>query len=274
MDARFSQAYAIKAMQAIQGVTFPVTRSLSIQVASPKMGVTNIEADTWVNQPHEAFAGIPEGSTVVIPVMGAMTKYDNCGYYGTNSYSTLLRMAEQSDNVKSVILDIDSPGGTADGSTDMLSAVSELSRSKLTVAYVNGMAASAAYRIAAGANMIVAKPGSVIGSIGTMVTLTDYTEYLTKMGIREINVYANGSPDKNKVVHDAIAGDVTGLQNEWLDPFNEMFQAEMRDLRNLPEEALTGKIYDPIKAKELGMIDAIGNLQDVINLLTGKISAQ
>jgi ClpP class serine protease len=65
---------------------------------------------------------------------------------------------------------------------------------------------------------------------------------------------------------------VTGLQNEWLDPFNEMFQAEMRDLRNLPEEALTGKTYDPIKAKQLGMIDMIGNLNDVINLLTGKIS--
>jgi signal peptide peptidase SppA len=227
-----------------------------------------------VNSPTEAFNGIASESTVIIPVQGAMTKYDNCGYYGTNSYSTLLRMAASSTNVKNVILDIDSPGGTADGSTDMLSAVSELSANKFTVAYVNGMAASAAYRVAAGANLIVAKPGSVIGSIGTMVTLSDYTEYLTKMGVREINVYATGSPDKNKVVHDAIAGDVTGLQTEWLDPFNEMFQQEMRTLRGLPDEALTGKIYDPIKAKELGMIDMIGNLNDVIDLLTGKIQIQ
>lgn len=274
MDARFSQVYAIKALQALEGKEFPITRSLKLQVANQATGITTIEADSWVNSPSEAFNGIDADSTVIIPVQGAMTKYDNCGYYGTNSYSTLLRMAASSSNVKNVILDIDSPGGTADGSTDMLSAVCELSANKFTVAYVNGMACSAAYRVAAGANMVVAKPGSVIGSIGTMVTLSDYTEYLTKMGVKEINVYATGSPDKNKVVHDAIAGDITGLQAEYLDPFNEMFQTEMKQLRALPDEALTGKIYDPIKAKDLGMIDMIGNLNDVIDLLTGKIQIQ
>lgn len=274
MDARFSQAYAIKAMQALQGVTFPVTRSLKLQVANQSNLITTIEADSWVNAPHEAFNQLAADSTVIIPVQGAMTKYDNCGYYGTNSYSTLLKQAAMSSNVKNVILDIDSPGGTADGSTDLLEAVSELASSKFTVAYVNGLAASAAYRIAAGANLIVAKQGSVIGSIGTMVTLTDYSEYLAKMGVKEININAQGSPDKNKIVEDALAGDFTGIQNEYLDPFNELFKYEMRALRNLPDEALTGKIYDPIKAKELGMIDMIGNMNDVINLLTGKIQIQ
>lgn len=274
MDSRFSQAYAIKALQAIQGVTFPITRSLKLTVASQSDGITTIEADSWVNTPAMAFQGLPENSTVIIPVQGAMTKYDNCGYYGTNSYSTLLRQASLASNVKNVILDIDSPGGTADGSTDMLQAVSELAGQKLTVAYVNGLAASAAYRIAAGANMIVAKPGSVIGSIGTMVTMTDYSEYLAKMGVKEINIYSTGSPDKNKIVDDAMAGDYTGMQQQYLDPFNELFQSEMRALRGLPEECLTGKIYDSVKAKELGMIDMIGNMNDVINLLTGKIQLQ
>jgi len=265
-------AYIVKAMQALQGVEFPVTRSLDMAIVN-QSGVLAIEADTWVNNPSTIFNDIQPDSTVVIPVHGALSKYDNCGEFGTQTFSSVLHMAANNANISSVLLDIDSPGGTADGSYDMAMAVAAVRAKKPIIAYINGLAASAGYRIAAQASMIVAKPGSIVGSIGTMLSLTDYSAYLEKMGVKEIDVYATGSSDKNQDAAQAIAGNFLPIQESVLDPLNDIFLQEIRASRPVTDEVLTGKVYEASTAKALGLVDLVGDFQSALQLTTkSKIS--
>jgi signal peptide peptidase SppA len=265
-------AYIVKAMQALQGVEFPVTRSLDMAIVS-QSGVVAIEADTWVNDPSTIFNDVQPDSTVVIPVHGALSKYDNCGEFGTQTFSSVLHMAANNANISSVLLDIDSPGGTADGSYDMAMAVAAVRAKKPIIAYVNGLAASAGYRIAAQASMIVAKPGSIVGSIGTMLSLTDYSAYLEKMGVKEIDVYATASTDKNQDAAQAIAGNFLPIQESVLDPLNDIFLQEIRASRPVTDEVLTGKVYEASTAKALGLVDLVGDFQSALQLTTkSKIS--
>lgn len=260
--------YIVKALQAIEGKKFEIDRTLNIVAFSPTSAIRSIKADTWVENPSTLFDDIEPESTIVIPVNGAISKYDNCGMYGTHTYSMVLNNAANHKNVKSVILNFDSPGGTADGSYDMAMAVKRLAQTKNVISYADGLLASAAYRIAAQSTMIVAKPGSTIGSIGTMITLTDYSEYFKKQGIKEIDVYASKSTNKNEDWNEAIKGNTLPLIEHVLDPMNDLFLNEMKEARNLPDEALTGRVFDPVKAKELNMIDVIGDMHDVINFAT------
>jgi signal peptide peptidase SppA len=182
-------------------------------------------------------------------------------------------MAANNANISSVLLDIDSPGGTADGSYDMAMAVAAVRAKKPIIAYVNGLAASAGYRIAAQASMIVAKPGSIVGSIGTMLSLTDYSAYLEKMGVKEIDVYATASTDKNQDAAQAIAGNFLPIQESVLDPLNDIFLQEIRASRPVTDEVLTGKVYEASTAKALGLVDLVGDFQSALQLTTkSKIS--
>jgi signal peptide peptidase SppA len=265
-------AYIVKALQALEGVEFPVTRKMDIAIVN-QSGVFSIAADTWVNDPATIFNDVKPDSTVVIPVHGALSKYDNCGEFGTQTYSSVLMQAAKNRNISSVLLDIDSPGGTADGSYDMAKAVAAVREKKPIIAYVNGLAASAGYRIAAQASMIVAKPGSIVGSIGTMVSLTDYSDYLEKRGIRQVDVYATDSVDKNQDAVQALEGNPLPLQESILDPLNDVFLNEIRSARNVTDEVLTGKVYEATAAKELGLVDIIGDFQSALELSTkSKIS--
>jgi signal peptide peptidase SppA len=232
--------------------------------------VKTILADTWYEDPNNLFEDVTEPTTLVIPVEGAITKYDNCGYYGAQTYAKVLAQAAAHEHIQGIVLKMDSPGGSADGSFDFAEAVAEAAKVKKVVAFADGLMASAAYRVAARASSIVAKPGSIIGSIGTMVSFRDYTEYFEEKGIKEHRIYASKSTDKNADYEEAIKGNYVPMREQVLDPLNELFLKEMRDARNLPEAALTGKVFDPVEAKKLGMIDSIGNMKDAMSLATGK----
>lgn len=267
ISKEYAGAYLFQAIEALCGNNAVINdKTLTIQAVSQE-GVKTIIPDSFINEPSSIFQEIAPESTVILPIQGALTKYDNCGQFGAQSYAQVLQQAKVNPNVKSVILDLDTPGGSADGSYDVSQAVAELKEVKPVYAYVNGMAASAGYRIAAHATGIIAKPGSIVGSIGTMVTLTDFTTYLAQRGIREVEVYATDSKDKNRDYREAINGNHDLIRENILDPMNDIFLNEMRTQRGIPDEALTGKVYTDVnEMKQLNLIDATGSLQDVIEL--------
>lgn len=205
-------------------------------------------------------------STVIIPIQGSLMKHDYCGDFGMMSLAQLVTQAAENQNVKSIVLHIESPGGSADGSLDLAMAVAYAASKKQTVAYIDGIGASAAYRIAAASSYIIAKPQSIIGSIGTMWAIRNNDQQLENLGIKEIVATADGSPDKNKDYFEAKAGNLTLIKESTLNPLNDAFIAEVKNFRkDVSADALTGKVYDSAKAKQLGLIDAEGMLADAIN---------
>jgi ClpP class serine protease len=229
--------------------------------------VVPISADTWKENPSTVINNISEPSTLVIPVCGPITKYDNCGYYGAQTYAKVTTAAADSNMVTGIFMVWDCAGGTADGSYDFAEAVAYAASKKTVVSFADGLMASAAYRIAARGTTIVAKPGSIIGSIGTQVEWMDYSERLAAMGAKRIKINATKSIHKNEDSDEAERGNPEPIRQQILDPLNELFIGEMRAARNLPEEALTGKVYDPNEALRLNMIDHIGTYDFALSLL-------
>lgn len=215
-----------------------------------------------------SFKGFDGANVAVIPVQGPLMKQDFCGDFGTANLANFFKLAESTRSVESIVLMIDSPGGTVDGTSSFADTIKR--SKKPVVAAVDGLAASAAYWIASSANEIISTSKTdVIGSIGTMVSWTDYSEAKKANGVVLRQYYATKSVDKNRAFREANAGDGRMLVQEMLDPINNEFMGAVKnnrsgklDLEN--EDVLTGKTYIAAKAKQSGLIDNIMSFDQAI----------
>jgi len=210
---------------------------------------------------------IPEGSVAVIPIRSEILKYDQpCGPRGTQSILTDVKSADQNPNIKRIVLVVDSPGGQVTG-TDLLAEAIRNSTTPI-VAYIEGMAASAAYWIISGATKIIASSDlDRIGSIGTMLMVEDLKPSLEAMGVKFHEVYASLSVDKNKDFNEVLDGNYESYQKNVLDVINSKFLSSIKSNRPKVEDStLTGKIYFAPQAIALGLIDEIGSLDHAITL--------
>jgi len=210
---------------------------------------------------------IPEGSVAVIPIRSEILKYDQpCGPRGSQSILTDVKSADQNPNIKSILLVVDSPGGQVTG-TDLLADAISNSTTPV-VAYIEGMAASAAYWIISGASKIIASSDlDRIGSIGTMLMVEDLKPALEAQGVIFHEVYASLSVDKNKDFNQVLDGNYEAYQKNVLDVINNKFLSSIKTNRPAANDStLTGKIYFAPEAIALGLIDEIGSLDHAISL--------
>lgn len=213
---------------------------------------------------YNPFEGATPNSTAVIGISGPIMKYDNCGDPGTKTYNSILDKAASNPNINSVVLVIDSPGGTVDGTMDLATKVKNFS--KPVVAYVDGLMASAAYWIGSGAKeIIVNNETSTLGSIGTMISFADVQPMWEKDGVKFHYITADASVDKNKDFLEARKGNY-GLLKEKLNSINDLFVAGVTENRagklDLKKfNVLTGKTYLGADSVESGLADAINTFE-------------
>jgi protease-4 len=208
---------------------------------------------------------IPVGSVAVIPIRSEILKYDQpCGPRGTQSLLNDVKAADQNPNISSMVLVVDSPGGQVAG-TDLLAEAIKNSSTPV-VAFIDGLAASAAYWIISGADKIIASSDlDRIGSIGTMLMAEDLRPALEQLGVKFHEVYATLSVDKNSDINKVLEGKYDQYRENVLDFINAKFLSTIKEYRlNLNESALTGKIYFAPEAIKLGLIDQIGSLEMAI----------
>jgi len=216
---------------------------------------------------------IPKGSVAVIPIRSEILKYDQpCGPRGTQSILTDVKSADQNPNIKSILLVVDSPGGQVTG-TDLLADAISNSTTPV-VAYIEGMAASAAYWIISGASKIIASSDlDRIGSIGTMLMVEDLKPALEAEGIKFHEVYASLSVDKNKDFNQVLDGNYEAYKKNVLDVINSKFLSSIKTNRPAVDDStLTGKIYFAPEAIALGLIDEIGSLDHAISIADSLIN--
>ena len=161
---------------------------------------------------------------------------------------------------------MDSPGGQVTG-TDLLADAIKNSTTPI-VAYIEGMAASAAYWIISGASKIIASSDlDRIGSIGTMLMVEDLQPSMEALGVKFHEVYATLSVDKNKDINEVLDGNYEPYQKNVLDVINSKFLTSVKTNRPAVDDStLTGKIYFAPQAIALGLIDEIGSLDYAISI--------
>jgi len=189
------------------------------------------------------------------------------GTIGGDSTAKLLRKARNNDTVKAVVLRVDSPGGSAFASEIIRQEVELLKAAgKPVIASMGTYAASGGYWISAPADKIYASPSTITGSIGIFGMLMTFEDSLSKLGIHTDGV---GTTD--------IAG--FGLTQPLTDGMSQLFQlsinkgyqdfitlvAENRKMTLAQVDAIAqGRVWSGKKAKELGLVDELGNLTDAI----------
>lgn len=211
----------------------------------------------------------PNSVVAVLPIEGTIMKYSDWCQYGTQYYMKVMDQWKDNQAVAGVLLDINSGGGSVSGTPEFADYIKDYP--KPVVAFTNGMMCSAAYYIAAGADLIIATNYiDVIGSTGTYYWTIDFTGKYEKQGARIIEVYASRSTNKNGAIRAALDKKnptTIKILEEIVDPSNNRFLDFITENRkSITPEALTGKEY--FKAEDAlknGLVDTIGTLEEAIN---------
>lgn len=182
-------------------------------------------------------------------------------------YSQLLERVAKNGKIGALVLDIDSPGGSAAASDLLYENVRRVAQSKPVVAYVRGLGASGGYYIACGANTIMASRAALIGSIGVIMLRPVLQQLLGKLGV-EFSVFKAGRlKDMSGFWRTPTDEEADKFQN-LITRMYDLFVSVVTDSRRLTEEQVrelaTGEVYTAGQAKDLGLIDEQGGFDDAI----------
>jgi len=178
--------------------------------------------------------------------------------------------AKNDSTIKGVLLNIDSPGGAVAPSVEISYAIKSLSEKKPVVVYASGTMASGGYYSAIYGNEIIANPGSLVGSIGVIMQGVNAEELLKTIGVKPQIVKEGkykeiGTPMREWKDFEKV--ELESITKETYDMFvNDVAKARKLDVANASVYA-DAHIFTAAKAKEVGLIDAVGTREDAKNRL-------
>ncbi len=187
-------------------------------------------------------------------------------------YERLFDSIAKSKRHGALVVDIDSPGGSASGSEVLYYAIRKVAAAKPVVAYVRGMGASGGYYLCCAASRVFALPSALVGSIGVIYLRPVLHQLLGKMGV-EFSVFKEGR-----------LKDMTGFWRSPTDEEEEKFQGLLTDMyanfvavvssgRSIDKqqvlELATGEVFTASRGKDLGLVDEFGGLDQAVEAAAG-----
>lgn len=232
--------------------------------ALPPIPVAVEVTENGENRYYVSYDEAPVGSVSLAHVKGTLMKDDWCGDPGTASLAKALQRADAHANISSHILLIDSPGGTVDGTKDFADTIASLG--KPVIAFVDGIAASAAYWASAAADEIMlSNDTSSVGSIGTMLAFQDFRGWYEKEGVKFHDIRADASHEKNESYYQALQGNYKPVIEQQLNPLNDIFVNAVKTFRaGVPDKALHGRMFLAADAINYKLADSIGNFSQAV----------
>jgi len=192
-----------------------------------------------------------------------------------------LKQFREDKGIKAIVVRINSPGGAVGPSQEIFREIRKTVVTKKVVASMGTIATSGGYYIAAGANGIVANPGSITGSIGVIMGFTNYEELLQKIGLVPIVVKSGEYKDIGSPVREMKPEEKKILQ-DFAKKIHRQFIEDIVDGRKMDRKSVEsladGRIFTGQESKEFGLVDRLGNLEDAIEWagqlagIKGKIS--
>ncbi|MDO8527239.1 MAG: signal peptide peptidase SppA [Deltaproteobacteria bacterium] len=165
--------------------------------------------------------------------------------------------------IRGVVVRINSPGGTVAASQEIFENLKRLSKIKPVVASMGTLAASGGLYVALGANRIFADAGTITGSIGVRMQHLDIGELLKFFKIEYETIKSGTFKDLGSLTRPLTASELAileGLMSEIHDQF-KVAVSEQRGLKmNVVDQIADGRIFSGAKAKELGLVDELGDL--------------
>jgi protease-4 len=171
--------------------------------------------------------------------------------------------------IKAIILRINSPGGGVGASQEIYSEVQKTNRTKKVIVSLGGTAASGGYYIASAGDKIVASPGTLTGSIGVIMEFIQIQELFKKIGVN-LEVLKSGEYKDIGSPYRELTEKDKDLLIDLISDIQEQFIDAVAKGRNMPVEKVReiadGRILTGAMAKDLGLVDQLGNFQDAVDL--------
>jgi protease-4 len=193
-----------------------------------------------------------------------------------DSTDVIEELKEHSKNgsVKAIVLRVDSPGGGVAPSQEIYEEILKIKEKKKVVVSMGSVAASGGYYISAPADRIVANAGTLTGSIGVIMEIPNVSDLMEKIGVKT-QVVKSGRHKDMASVFKALTPEEKEILQTVLDDVHDQFIEAVSEARGMEYEAVRklsdGRIFTGRMAKELGLVDELGNLEYAI-MLAGKLA--
>ena len=213
------------------------------------------------------------GKIAVISLSGTITTGGSSLFSGSTITPDLVRdyltRAEEDKAVKAIVFRIESPGGEIAPCQEILWEIERVKETKVIVVSMGGTAASGGYYISTQAAKIVALPTTMTGSIGVISAVINVEGLLEKLGI-QIEIFKGGKYKDMYRGFREMTPEEEEIMQGMIDEYYEQFIDVVAEGRGLSKEEVrnlaTGQIYTGTEAKELGLVDKLGDLDTAIDL--------
>ena len=205
----------------------------------------------------------------VLYLDGAITDETGDGIVGKEVVKTIKKILKN-DNIKALVLRVNSPGGSADASEQIWHAIENVKSDSIPVVVSMGdYAASGGYYISCGADYIYAEPTTITGSIGIFGTIPSIAKLREKIGLDIDGITTNKhSGLESNIPYKTMTPEETQLMQNMVERGYELFTTRCADGRGVSQEYIKsvgeGRVWLGTKAKELQLVDEIGNIDDAI----------
>lgn len=208
-----------------------------------------------------------EGDIVQDPK--AATMFGNNDYIASRKVCKDLEDLMNDDNVKAVVVRINSGGGDAYASEQMWHQMSELRKVKPVVVSMGDYAASGAYYMSAPASWIVAQPNTLTGSIGIFAVIPDFSGLVTtKLGVRFDEVKTNRNSTFGNTMARPFNAEETAMLQASVNRGYNLFRQRVADGRHLPIESVEkiaqGRVWLATDALNIKLVDQLGGIDDAV----------
>lgn len=177
-------------------------------------------------------------------------------------------------SIKAIVLRVDSPGGGVAPSQEIYEEIVKIKAKKKIVVSMGSVAASGGYYISCPAHKIVANAGTLTGSIGVIMEIPNIEGLMQKIGVRA-EVVKSGKHKDIASMFKTMTPEEKEILQSVLDDVHDQFIQAVAEARGMTFESIKqladGRVFTGRMAKEAGLVDVLGNLEDAISL-AGEIS--
>lgn len=209
----------------------------------------------------------------ILYASGSINSGDEYNQIYSEKYIKYIKELQEDKKVKAVVLRINSPGGSANASDEILFELQQLKKKKPLIVSFGDYAASGGYYIAMAADKIYSEPNTLTGSIGVFGVLPYFKDIANKNGVRSDIVATNANSAYYSSLHGLTPYGVN-LMTRSVEGTYKRFVHFVTQNRNKTFEQVDnvggGRVWSGTRAKEIGLVDELGSLQDAVKFAAQK----
>lgn len=216
---------------------------------------------------HSALVGAPNVASQVVLIQ-ILDYIDQRWWCSTERIGQILTQLRNSPDVKTVILEIDSPGGSVYGVHELAKLIRILREEKQVIGIANSLAASAAYWIGSACSQFWVTPGGEVGSIGVWQMHMDISKELELLGVK-VTLVSAGEHKVETNPFEPLSEEAEAFMQQRIDEYHELFLKDVAEGRGVKvnqvrEEFGKGRVFGAKQALAAGMVDKIGTLPELL----------